>query len=464
LSIGKRENFLSFFGGKYGIDIDKKNILTNLNAALSLAKYNNKPIHINCPAAFDFTIKTYPTDIWTTKYHYDNFASLINELKNQKFAIFIGEHKKFNKEEEMAISNFAISWGIPVFCDHTANYHGKNKILITQYKFLNTIDLRPNLIIDLGGISGVYNKGGLFNNAKLWRISQTCKYNNRHDTPLTNLLVGTTKNIFNELINKNESKNSYYNEVLEKINSIKFKDIPHSITLVAQQLAKNIPENSALHVAILRSLESIDVFTLPESVDVCCNVGGFGIDGPVSTALGQALANPKKKTYLLTGDLAFFYDMNILGNRHIPNNLRILLVNNHEGVCMRFNSTLEDAWGTKPGVLVTAAGHYKGGAKAWAESCGFKYITANNKEDLLNQIDNFCNGNHDAPVLFEVFTTVEQDKEAVKKLRQQNPCAQEKQDISLLQKVFSVKNEISRGTKHKVIRVLGAKIKLKVKK
>jgi 2-succinyl-5-enolpyruvyl-6-hydroxy-3-cyclohexene-1-carboxylate synthase len=34
----------------------------------------------------------------------------------------------------------------------------------------------------------------------------------------------------------------------------------------------------------------------------------------------------------VVGDLAFFYDLNALGNHYIKNNIRILLVNNGEGI------------------------------------------------------------------------------------------------------------------------------------
>lgn len=443
--------------------IDKTQVLTKLNAVLSLAKENNQPIHINCPAIFDFSTKTLPSDIWYTKYYYENFSTLVKELKKEKFAIFIGEHKSFTEEEVIAISDFAVSWGIPVFCDHTANYHGKNKVLISQFRLLNTINLRPKLIIDLGGISGVYNKGGLYNNVEIWRISKNYQYNNRHDKPLTKLLIGLEKTIFESMKNNTKTKFDYYDNIQTKIKDIKFDNIPHSITLVAQQLAKYIPENSSLHLAILRSLESADIFNFPETVDICCNVGGFGIDGPISTALGQSLANPERKVFCLTGDLAFFYDMNILGNRHISNNLRILLINNREGVCMRFNPTLEDAWGDKPGVLVTAAGHFKKGAKDWAISCGFKYMSANNREEFMSQINEFCNGYNDFPIIFEVFTTVNEDKDAVKELRKINGNIPKK-NISFAEKIFSVRNEYNGNKKHKIIRILGTKIKINVKK
>ncbi|MFW2168186.1 2-succinyl-5-enolpyruvyl-6-hydroxy-3-cyclohexene-1-carboxylate synthase, partial [Enterobacter cloacae complex sp.6722794] len=91
----------------------------------------------------------------------------------------------------------------------------------------------------------------------------------------------------------------------------------------------------AIHFGILNSLRTWNFYDLPNTVTSFSNVGGFGIDGGVSTLLGASLANPNKLYYGVIGDLAFFYDLNAIGNRHTANNLRILLVNNGKGTEFR---------------------------------------------------------------------------------------------------------------------------------
>lgn len=61
------------------------------------------------------------------------------------------------------------------------------------------------------------------------------------------------------------------------------------------------------------------------------NRGTSGIDGCLSTAVGHALANPEKMNTLIIGDLAFFYDRNGLWHNYLPENLRIVVLNNHGG-------------------------------------------------------------------------------------------------------------------------------------
>ena len=51
--------------------------------------------------------------------------------------------------------------------------------------------------------------------------------------------------------------------------------------------------------------------------------------------LGASLAEPNKLFFGVVGDLAFFYDMNSIGNRHVSNNIRLIVVNNGRGTEFR---------------------------------------------------------------------------------------------------------------------------------
>ncbi|MDZ7897507.1 MAG: 2-succinyl-5-enolpyruvyl-6-hydroxy-3-cyclohexene-1-carboxylic-acid synthase [Arcicella sp.] len=71
-----------------------------------------------------------------------------------------------------------------------------------------------------------------------------------------------------------------------------------------------------------------------KNIEIFANRGTSGIDGCVSTAFGQALSTDKI-VFLMVGDVAFFYDRNGLWNQYLPNNLRIILLNNHGGGIFR---------------------------------------------------------------------------------------------------------------------------------
>lgn len=64
------------------------------------------------------------------------------------------------------------------------------------------------------------------------------------------------------------------------------------------------------------------------------NRGVAGIDGCTSTAVG-AVAVSGKPTLLISGDIAFFYDVNAFWNDHLSHRLRIVVVNNGGGGIFR---------------------------------------------------------------------------------------------------------------------------------
>lgn len=73
---------------------------------------------------------------------------------------------------------------------------------------------------------------------------------------------------------------------------------------------------AALHLANSSSVYLAQLFDLPAGVQLFCNRGTNGIEGSLSTAVGYAAVS-EEPTFLLTGDLSFFYDMNSLWNQHL---------------------------------------------------------------------------------------------------------------------------------------------------
>jgi 2-succinyl-5-enolpyruvyl-6-hydroxy-3-cyclohexene-1-carboxylate synthase len=97
-----------------------------------------------------------------------------------------------------------------------------------------------------------------------------------------------------------------------------------------------LPANSQLHLANSMSVRYANYIGVnpKQNIEIFANRGTSGIDGCVSTAVGAALSTDKL-VFLLVGDVAFFYDRNGLWNRYLPDNLRIILLNNHGGGIFR---------------------------------------------------------------------------------------------------------------------------------
>ena len=403
-------------------DEDRRACIQLVNEALYTATRKDAgPVHINLPVGnlYSFTTSELPEVQKIDVYDAEDFPVelLTQALRKKRIALFIGAHKPFDAETKAAIETFVENCQAPVFCDHTANYTGANRILSAVAGDLAEIKELPDLVIDLGSVSGDYSASRLFRNRRVWRISEDRKFHNRHGAEIVEKLFFCSERFFFRKLSDAHADVNYYGQIRHSIPKTETPALPLSNIYAASKLSEQLPKNSFLHLGILNSLRSMNFFPLDPSVTVSCNVGGFGIDGAVSTALGQALYDPKRLSFALIGDLAFFYDMNALGNRHVGNNLRILLINNARGVEFRLNASLERLWGSDTDDLIAAHGHF-GSAKAWAESMGFAYMTAGTKESFDAQIGAFCDPDaFKKPVLFEVFTDAEDEKTALSNIR-----------------------------------------------
>jgi 2-succinyl-5-enolpyruvyl-6-hydroxy-3-cyclohexene-1-carboxylate synthase len=102
---------------------------------------------------------------------------------------------------------------------------------------------------------------------------------------------------------------------------------------IISELIEALPVKCNFMISNSLAIRDIDFFSgqTRKQIHAFSNRGASGIDGITSTALGIASAS-KEPTILLTGDLAFFHDMNGLHNSYkykIP--LTIILINNGGG-------------------------------------------------------------------------------------------------------------------------------------
>ena len=125
---------------------------------------------------------------------------------------------------------------------------------------------------------------------------------------------------------------------------------------------------------------------------------------------------------MVIGDLAFFYDMNVLGNRHVLKNLRVLLINNGRGTEFTNFDHLGAVFGADADSFIAAAGHYGKQSrqliKHYAEDLGFEYLTAATKEEYLSHLPRFLDKNiTDRPILFEIFTDSKNESKALEMVK-----------------------------------------------
>lgn len=206
-------------------------------------------------------------------------------------------------------------------------------------------------------------------------------------------------------------------ELYEKLIQ-RMPELPFSNVWIASKTANRLPESSCLHLGILNSTRTWNLFELPKSVTSYANVGGFGIDGGVSSLIGASFMNPGKLYFGVVGDLAFFYDMNSLGNRHIGNNLRLMVVNNGKGTEFKNFYHVGSTFGNEADKFIAAGGHFGNKSplllKHYAEDLGFEYISASNKEEYLAIYERFISPTPSSkPIVFEVFTKDKDESDAI---------------------------------------------------
>jgi len=142
-----------------------------------------------------------------------------------------------------------------------------------------------------------------------------------------------------------------------------------------------------IHMANSSPVRYIQLFGHHKNVKYYGNRGTSGIDGCTSTAAGFAKATPDEDHLLITGDMAFQYDINGLWNRDFPQNLKIILINNSGGGIFR----IIDGPDTVKELEDFFEAHHPVDFEMTTKAFGLKYFQAHDKETLSKSIPEFIN-------------------------------------------------------------------------
>ena len=398
-----------------------------VNEALLETHHHGKgPVHINVPVTepiFRFTTETLPEVRVITRYQglniYDrDYNDLIQRLNQyQKRMIIVGQmnliylfEKKYSK---LLYKHFA--WltehignqtipGIPVKNFDVAIYAMDGEM---QGK------MAPELLITYGGhIVSKRLKKFLRNNPpkEHWHVSPDGEIVDLYGS-LTTVIEMDPFEFLEKIAFLLENKTPQYPLLWENFcKTLPQPELPYSEMSAIGALIQALPQQCALHLANSSAVRYAQLFTVPATVEVCCNRGTSGIEGSLSTAVGYAAASDKLN-FVVIGDLSFFYDMNALWNGNFGANLRILLLNNGGG----------EIFHTLPGLEMSGTSHkfitavHKASAKGWAEDRGFLYQKVEDEVQLEEAIQLFTQPEPmTQPVLVEVFTNKNKDARILK--------------------------------------------------
>lgn len=389
-------------------------------AILELRRNGGGPVHINMFTTYcrDFSVKELPpvrvmkrVQAWDT----------MPEMPKGNICVYVGSHVHFTKEQTEVVDRFCATHDAIVICDHTSGYYGKYHLLptLSQLQHAPTLFEEFDLMIHIGEISAA-TFAGTVPVKEIWRVSEDGELRDPFKR-LTTVFQMSELSFFKHYSKEKENKHSNIDKYTELFAEIynHIPELPFSNIWTASQLSKRLPKGSLFHISASNSRRCWNMFHLPEGVQCTSNVGCCGIDGCTSSMIGSSLASPNRLCFLVTGDLAFFYDLNSLGNHHIGNNVRIILINNAIGAEFKISQHFCYTFRDDADKYMAAAGHY--GAKSpvlvkhYAEDLGFQYLSATNKEEFLSTLDTFTNPEiTDKPMLLEVFTTHENENEALR--------------------------------------------------
>lgn len=394
---------------------------SEIHDAITIARLKSGPVHINVPfdeplyeTVDELSINPKPFSIADRTEKIDDFEikSLLDVWHSAKRKMILVGVLQPNSIEEQWLQELADDDSILVFTETTSNLHhpdffpGIDKMIapLNEEEFQS---LQPDILLTFGGMIVSKKIKAFLRQYKpedhwhvdLFKANDTFFCLDKHikltpNTFLKTFLPQVTHHT------KSDYKTNWLKvrQKRRKLQDDYLKTIPFSDFKVFNTLLKSVPKQSQLQLGNSSAIRYAQLFQLKKDIAVFCNRGTSGIDGSTSTAIGAALANTQRTTFI-TGDLSFFYDSNALWNNYIPKNFRIIVINNEGGGIFRIlpghknTENFDTYFETKHHIT----------AKQLCEMYGFEYSIASDEKSLDEALEKFYNGSK-KPKLLEVFT------------------------------------------------------------
>ena len=401
-----------------------------INEAINVAIARKGPVHINVP----FEEPLYET---TNKLSVDfNITGLIKAQRlvdvddiiafstlwnhSRKILILVGECAP-NSIEQKWLDQLATIPSIVVLTETTSNLHHSSFIttidtLITPFTPSQFLELQPRILITFGGMIVSKRIKAFLRKYKPrhhWHIDE----NRAYDTfgILTKHFTVSPNQFFKQFLPFVKDIDSNYKATFQNIHSnrkTKHSEYLFKVTFsdlkAFEIIVSGLPTAIQLQISNSSAIRYAQLFDIHKSIEIFCNRGTSGIDGSTSTAIGAAVGS-KKPTVLITGDVGFLYDSNALWNNYIPQDFKIILINNGGGGIFRilpgheetdiFNTYFETS--------------HCFTAEHLAKMYQLDYLIASDIDSLHKGLSKLFSQN-DRPTILEVFTPTRQNDKLLK--------------------------------------------------
>ena len=311
-----------------------------------------------------------------------------NNLLERYERILILAGPQIDVDEADMIRSFGEALQAPILADPLSNVRGcgTSKVVISTYDALLAgkalwHELKPDCVIQFGQIvvsKRVQQMIASWTDVEYIEVNSTM--DSMNPTGKTTMHVQASIDVFTHVYGKNNNSDTYLN-IWQRLEQEGKKQLSSAINephcfegRTIRELQQYIPENGQIFVANSMTIRDFDYFWFSGGSRAVLygNRGVNGIDGTISTALG--LAANGRPTYLVTGDLSLFHDLNGLAVAKTHNlNLTIILHNNDGGGIFEYlpqkgTKHFDYLFSTSQGL------DYSGAAKLYG--CGYTKISS----------------------------------------------------------------------------------------
>ena len=320
--------------------------------------------------------------------HNNDSTKEINDLLERYERILILAGPQIDVDEADMIRSFGEALQAPILADPLSNVRGcgTSKVVISTYDALLAgqslwYELKPDCVIQFGQIvvsKRVQQMVASWDNVEYIEVNATM--DSMNPTGKTTMHMQASIDVFTNLYGVKNDSPAYLGkwQHLETAGKQKLGTAIEEPSCfegrTIRELQQHISDNAQVLIANSMSIRDFDYFWFSgESKAVLYgNRGVNGIDGTISTALG--LAANGRPTYLVTGDLSLFHDLNGLAVAKTHNlNLTIILHNNDGGGIFEYlpqkgTKHFDYLFSTSQGL------DYSGAAKLYG--CGYTKISS----------------------------------------------------------------------------------------
>lgn len=369
--------------------------------------------------------RTWSTEVW---------EDLLDEWESAPKILLAGGQRKPDPELDAVLSRITEEWQVPILGDCISNLNVGPDYIRHHDMFLGTEEveaLKPDLLVTFGMsfLSKEFKQFIRKNPPRWhWHIGEDAFLADPTQS-LTRDISGKPANFLNKLFEKldyqsfveNSDSNideSFYQKWFQV--ELKARRIKHQLLgnlpafsdlSLLDSLFRYVKPDFQLHIANSMSVRYANVLATESKFDgVFANRGTSGIDGCVSTAIGAARVNGIP-TLLIVGDVAFLYDRNGLLIGGLPQNLKIVVLNNAGGNIFR----MIDGPGNLPELETYFETRHSFSALRTCEDSGIAYFRISSQQGLEDEIQKFLD--HEGIALLEGFSNPSENTRAWKSLK-----------------------------------------------